>query len=67
MKLALLFLFLSGCTFESEPELTCSWPTPKAGLPACLCSGRQPHSVDEARTVCCAAPDAPVKLCQEAP
>jgi len=62
MRPFILALFLSGCVFEAEPELTCSWTAPNA----CLCSGRQPHDSAEARSVCCAAPGAPPS-CQESP
>jgi hypothetical protein len=66
--LALAITFTSaGCVFEAEPELTCEWIPAVNGIPGCLCSGRQPHDVAEARSVCCAAEGAPEHLCQETP
>jgi len=67
MRPFILALFLSGCAFEAEPELTCSWPPVTSGIPACLCSGRQPHDSAEARSVCCAAEDVPANVCQKTP
>ncbi len=60
LRVLLLAVLFMSCAFEAEPELTCEWTSANA----CLCSGRQPHDVSEARAACCAADGAPAGACK---